>query len=221
MTRHTAPTRKVAARLVLEAAGERDESSGYRHEWVTRLRIGELTAEGPNAREAVDNLAAELLALASCPEAVQALAMFRHRLASARSVAEAPPKPAAPFADGEAVEVLIMDAHGALGRGRARVSADDNHGAPTRSNPMLQHIGRVGGDRALGPGGDGDDRAAHGQLGSGQTASAAAGRVSTSEADGGVMSRPAATSATSATRLSSRVTPRSSWTASGTGPIGE
>ena len=109
MTRHTAPTRKVAARLVLEAAGERDESSGYRHEWVTRLRIGELTAEGPNAREAVDNLAAELLALASCPEAVQALAMFRHRLASARSVAEAPPKPKAPapYADGEAVEIQL------------------------------------------------------------------------------------------------------------------
>lgn len=106
MTRHTAPTRNVVARLSLEATGERDESSSYRHKWVTRLRLGELTAEGPNAREAADNLAAELLALASCPEAIEALAMFRLRLHAARE-APKPEKVPPPYAEGEAVELRL------------------------------------------------------------------------------------------------------------------
>lgn len=109
MTRHTAPTRNVVARLSLEATGERDESSSYRHKWVTRLRLGELTAEGPNAREAADNLAAELLALASCPEAIEALAMFRMRLHAARETPK-PEKAPAPYAGGEVVELRLSPA---------------------------------------------------------------------------------------------------------------
>ena len=68
MTRYTATTRRTAGVVRLEVTGERDESSSYRHKWVTRLRLGELTAEGPNTREAVDNLADELrLADAATP----------------------------------------------------------------------------------------------------------------------------------------------------------
>ena len=107
MTRYTATTRRTAGVVRLEVTGERDESSSYRHKWVTRLRLGELTAEGPNTREAVDNLADELRALASCPEAVQALAMARAREIAARAVEATPaPKPE-PFERDDAVEVRV------------------------------------------------------------------------------------------------------------------
>ena len=60
MTRHTAPTRRTIGVLRLEAAGERDESDPHRHKWVTRLRFGLLSAEGPNTRGAAEHLEAEL-----------------------------------------------------------------------------------------------------------------------------------------------------------------
>ena len=108
MTRHTAPTRRTTGTLRLEAAGERDESDPHRHKWVTRLRFGLLSAEGPNTRGAVEYLEVELRALASCPEAIEALARARARLAVVREPPAAPPaKPPAPFADGEMVEVQL------------------------------------------------------------------------------------------------------------------
>lgn len=78
MTRHTDPIRRTGGVIRLEAAGERDESDPYRHKWVTRLRFGLLSAEGPNTSGAVDRLADELRELASCPEAITALATARH-----------------------------------------------------------------------------------------------------------------------------------------------
>ena len=104
MTRYTDTIRRTAGIIRLEAAGERDESDPYRHKWVTRLRFGLLSAEGPNTRGAVDRLADELRELASCPEAISALAMVRHRAA-----ARAPetPKVAAPYAEGETVEIQL------------------------------------------------------------------------------------------------------------------
>lgn len=71
--------RRTAGIIRLEATGERDESDPYRHKWVTRLRFGLLSAEGPNTRGAVDRLADELRELASCPEAITALAKVRPR----------------------------------------------------------------------------------------------------------------------------------------------
>ena len=106
MTRHTATTHRTAGVVRLEATGERDESSSYRHKWVTRLRLGELTAEGANTREAVDRLAVELLALASCPEALQALARVRAQQTAARE-APTPAKIPPPYTEGEMVEIQL------------------------------------------------------------------------------------------------------------------
>ena len=108
MTRHTAPTRRTIGVLRLEAAGERDESDPHRHKWVTRLRFGLLSAEGPNTRGAAEHLEAELRELASCPEAIEALGWARAQQAAAREPPAAPPaKAPAPYADGEMVEVLF------------------------------------------------------------------------------------------------------------------
>mgnify|MGYP003418108887 FL=1 len=72
---------------------------------ATRLRFGLLSAEGPNTRGAVDRLADELRELASCPEAISALAKVRHRAAAAR--APETPKVAAPYAENEMVEIQL------------------------------------------------------------------------------------------------------------------
>ena len=105
MTRYTDTIRRTAGIIRLEATGERDESDPYRHKWVTRLRFGLLSAEGPNTRGAVDRLADELRELASCPEAISALAKVRHRAAAAR--APETPKVAAPYAENEMVEIQL------------------------------------------------------------------------------------------------------------------
>ena len=43
MTRHTATTRSSKAKLVLEVQVDRDETSGYRHQWTTTARLGLLS----------------------------------------------------------------------------------------------------------------------------------------------------------------------------------
>ena len=106
MTRYTDTIRRTAGIIRLEATGERDESDPYRHKWVTRLRFGLLSAEGPNTRGAVDRLADELRELASCPEAISALAKVRAQQVAEREL-PAPAKAAAPFADGETVEIQL------------------------------------------------------------------------------------------------------------------
>lgn len=74
MSRTTAATRSTRIRLTLEATGERDESSGYRHKWTSTARIGLLTATGRNAREAAAQLVDMLEALAWSSGAMEALA---------------------------------------------------------------------------------------------------------------------------------------------------
>ncbi len=112
MTRHTDPIRRTSGMIRLEATGERDESDPYRLEWVTRLRFGLLSAEGPNTRGAVEYLEAELRALASCPEAIEALARVREQTARAnRHPPEPPARAPAPFAAGEMVEVMLLHPH--------------------------------------------------------------------------------------------------------------
>ena len=106
MTRYTDTIRRTAGIIRLEATGERDESDPYRHKWVTRLRFGLLSAEGPNTRGAVDRLADELRELASCPEAISALAKVRAQQVAEREL-PVPVKAPAPFTDGEMVEVLL------------------------------------------------------------------------------------------------------------------
>ena len=106
MTRYTDTIRRTAGTIRLEATGERDESDPYRHKWVTRLRFGLLSAEGPNTRGAVDRLADELRELASCPEAISALAKVRAQQVAEREL-PVPVKAPAPFTDGEMVEVLL------------------------------------------------------------------------------------------------------------------
>ena len=106
MTRYTDTIRRTAGTIRLEATGERDESDPYRHKWVTRLRFGLLSAEGPNTRGAVDRLADELRELASCPEAITALAKVRAQQVAEREL-PVPVKAPAPFTDGEMVEVLL------------------------------------------------------------------------------------------------------------------
>lgn len=73
MTRHTATTRSSKGRLVLEVDIYRDETSGYRHQWTTTARLGLLTAQGPNTREALAWLADKLTALAHSAGAETAL----------------------------------------------------------------------------------------------------------------------------------------------------
>ena len=91
MTRTTEPLRDITATVRIEVDGERDERDPYRHKWVTRVRCGLLRGSGPNTSTATEALADELRALAECPEAVEALAMARHRAAAARAAAEAKP----------------------------------------------------------------------------------------------------------------------------------
>lgn len=91
MTRYTDTIRRTAGIIRLEATGERDESDPYRHKWVTRLRFGLLSAEGPNTRGAVEYLEAELRALASCSEAIEALAQARARKMAETRAAEVKP----------------------------------------------------------------------------------------------------------------------------------
>lgn len=69
MTRHMPPTRRSRVRLVLEVDCDRDESSRSRHEWTSTLTFGLLSARGVNQREAAENLAAQILALALSPAA--------------------------------------------------------------------------------------------------------------------------------------------------------
>ncbi len=73
MTRHAAPTRSSSGTLRLEVRVERDESSGYRHEWTTTLRFGLLTGTGRNQREAAEMLADRIAALAWSEGAQSAL----------------------------------------------------------------------------------------------------------------------------------------------------
>lgn len=111
MTRHTEPLRDITATVRIEVDGERDERDSYRHKWVTRVRCGLLRGAGPNTATATTALADELHALAECPEAVEALAMARHRAGVARAAAEAaakPPPEPEPFAVDEEVEVKTM-----------------------------------------------------------------------------------------------------------------
>ena len=108
MTRYTDTIRRTAGIIRLEATGERDECDPYRHKWVTRLRFGLLSAEGPNTRGAVDRLADELRELAFCPEAITALAKVQAQQVAEREL-PVPAKAPAPFAESEAVEVLIQD----------------------------------------------------------------------------------------------------------------
>lgn len=115
MTRSTETLRQFTATVRIEVEGQRDERHHYRHKWVTSVTCGELTGGGPNTAAAVDALARELQALASCPEAVQALAMVRARESAARDAitAAAKPDPNAPlFADEEAIECAIVTAGG-------------------------------------------------------------------------------------------------------------
>ena len=112
MARHTAPTRRTTGTLRLEAAGERDESDPHRHKWVTRLRFGLLSAEGPNTRGAVEYLEAELRALASCPEAIEALARVRALAIVAREATEKPAPKMQVFEREQAVEILAFTGRG-------------------------------------------------------------------------------------------------------------
>ncbi len=73
MTRHTAPTRTSHGSIRLEVTIERDESSGYRHEWRTTLRFGLLSGTGPNQRAAAEALAERIAALAWSEGAQSAL----------------------------------------------------------------------------------------------------------------------------------------------------
>ena len=105
MTRHTEPLRDITATVRIEVDGERDERDSYRHKWFTRVRCGLLKGAGPNTAAATEALADELRELASCPEAIEALAMARHRAAAAR--APETPKVAAPYTEGETVEIQL------------------------------------------------------------------------------------------------------------------
>lgn len=107
MTWHTEPLRDITATLRIEVDGERDERDPYRHRWVTRLRFGELRGAGANTREAAENLADELRALASCPEAVEALAMVRARAIAAREQPAAARSTIASYDPGSTVEVRL------------------------------------------------------------------------------------------------------------------
>ena len=73
MTRHTATTRSSTAKLVLEVTIERDETSGYRHQWTTTARLGLLTARGPNTRDALAGLVDQITALVHSAGAEAAL----------------------------------------------------------------------------------------------------------------------------------------------------
>lgn len=109
MTRHTAPIRRVTARITLEAEGERDESDPYRHKWSTTLRFGLLSASGPNLAAAREALEAELLALASSDAATTALSVERARLGQAREaeLAATRPTPVLKYEVGATVEVRL------------------------------------------------------------------------------------------------------------------
>jgi len=109
VTRYTDTHRRTGGVIRLEATGERDESDSHRHKWVTRLRFGLLSSEGPNTRGAVEYLEAELRELASCPEAIEALARVRaQRMADMRAAEARPPEPE-PFEPDQDVEVRVSD----------------------------------------------------------------------------------------------------------------
>lgn len=107
MTRTTEPITYGRAAVRLEVDSMRDESDPARHKWFTRLRCGDITGAGPNQRTAASNLVDELIALASCPEAVEALAMVRAREASARAEAARPAPEPEPFEHDADVEVRV------------------------------------------------------------------------------------------------------------------
>lgn len=113
MTRTSPPQRKVSATLRIDVVGERDESDPYRHKWVTRVSLGELTGAGRNTAEALAELEAEVRSLVSCPEALEALAKARARHTALREAAAAQPSTKPTFAQDEAVEVLIETPKGA------------------------------------------------------------------------------------------------------------
>jgi hypothetical protein len=89
MTRRTATMRNSKARLVLEVDLHRDETSGYRHQWTTTARLGLLSAQGPNTRDAIAGLADKLAALAHSAGAEAAL-IAEGAAAHAHYVAELP-----------------------------------------------------------------------------------------------------------------------------------
>ena len=105
MTRYTATEKNGRARLGLDVTTDRDETSGYRHKWTTTVRLGLLSASGPNLKTALANLEAEVLALVSSEAARSALAAERQK---AMPAAPTPAKAPAPYAEGEMVEVLIQ-----------------------------------------------------------------------------------------------------------------
>lgn len=89
MTRRTTTSRSSKGRLVLEVDLHRDETSGYRHQWTTTARLGLLSAQGPNTREALAGLADQIAALVHSPGAESAL-MAEGAAAHAHYVAELP-----------------------------------------------------------------------------------------------------------------------------------
>lgn len=107
MTRYTATEKNGRARLALDVTTDRDETSGYRHKWTTTVRLGLLSASGPNLKTALANLETEVLALVSSEAARSALAA--ERLKAVPVPAPTPAKAPAPYAEGEMVEVLIQD----------------------------------------------------------------------------------------------------------------
>lgn len=106
MTRYTATEKNGRARLGLDVTTNRDETSGYRHKWTTTVRLGLLSASGPNLKTALANLEAEVLALVNSEAARSALAAERLK---AMPAAPTPAKVSAPYAEGEMVDVLIQD----------------------------------------------------------------------------------------------------------------
>ena len=112
MTRTSPPRRKVSATLRIEVVGERDESDSYRHKWSTTLRLGLLSASGPNLAAAREALEAELLALASSDAATTALSVERARFGQAREdeLATTRPAPVLKYEVGATVEVRLAHA---------------------------------------------------------------------------------------------------------------
>jgi hypothetical protein len=104
MTRHTATEKRGRALLRLVVTTERDEASGYRHQWTTTVRLGLLSGSGPNLKAALAGLEADLLALASSEAATSALAAERVRPADPQA---AKPSPIAKYSPGATVEALI------------------------------------------------------------------------------------------------------------------
>lgn len=102
MTRHTAMEKRGRAPLRLDVTTERDETSGYRHKWTTTVRLGLLSASGPNLRAALAGLEAELLALACSEAAASAVAAERMR---ALPLDSKNPDKSQRFVEGQAIEV--------------------------------------------------------------------------------------------------------------------